>query len=91
MFIGWWQETGLALLNCAMCSSAVSALQPLKTPPYRAREGILMHHLGGLPNGRPRRYVHYTTGPMDHHSPNSSPTLDRVQRLRRHEGLQVQR
>ncbi|MFF2321400.1 DUF1062 domain-containing protein [Agrobacterium sp. NPDC058088] len=28
MFIGWWQETGLALLKCALHSPAVSALRP---------------------------------------------------------------
>ncbi|QCI68648.1 hypothetical protein E8M01_33115 [Phreatobacter stygius] len=40
MSIGWWLETGLALLKCAMCSSAVSALQPPKTSPHRARKGF---------------------------------------------------
>jgi hypothetical protein len=38
VFIGWWHETGLALSECAMRSSAVSALQPpnIATPcPYR--------------------------------------------------------
>ncbi|CUX13770.1 hypothetical protein AGR13a_Cc170260 [Agrobacterium genomosp. 13 str. CFBP 6927] len=90
MFIGWWQETGLALLQCALRSAAVSALHHPKTPPCRSRKGFLLHHLGGLPNGRPRDYVQFTSGPMDRYATNGAPALACMQRMRRPEGVSGQ-
>ncbi|QCL73109.1 hypothetical protein CFBP5877_06065 [Agrobacterium tumefaciens] len=82
MFIGWWQETGLALLKCALHSPAVSALRPPRTSPRRTRKGFLLHHLGGLPDGRPRHNVQPPSGPMDHHAKNGAPALACLQRMR---------
>ena len=48
-------------------------------------------HPGGLPNGRPGRYVQYTSGALDHYSQNSAPTLDHMQRMRRTSSFPKQR
>lgn len=90
LFVGWWHETGLALFQCAKRSSAVSALYR-RTPPCRALTGSSRRHLGGLPNGRPRRYVRCTSGPLDHYSQIRSSPLDRLQRMRRPASLPQQR
>jgi len=91
MFIGWWQETGLASLQCAVRSYAVSALHHSRTPPRRSRMGFLLHHLGGLPNGRPTDYVQYISGPVDRYTQNRAAALDCLQRMRRSKAISAER
>ncbi len=86
LFIGWWQETGLAFQSTSAAPLSKLFSRPIASP-HRARLGYLMHHSGGLPNGGPRRYVQYTSGPMDHYTPDSSSALDRMRRMWGHQRL----
>src|SRR5262245_33291559 len=74
-----------------MCLS-VSALQPLPIPCHAVSvRTVSRFHLGGLPNGRPRRYVQCTSGSLEHYSQDSAATLDHMQRMRRPSSFPKQR
>lgn len=59
--------------------------------PYRALTGLSHRQLGGLPDGRPRRYVQYSSGPLDHFAESISSAMDSLQRLRMFQTLQIER
>ncbi len=75
-FVGWRRETGLALFNVPVQRPLSLLFARLKHRHSAPDKGFSRAILVNFRMEDQDCYVRDTSGPMDHHAANSSPTLD---------------